>query len=100
MKEFDKEQITKISKSFASGFKPEISKIAGSGWQIVDPLSAFLNARGFENTLKQLPQTNKHPQILIIEFKDGTKFIPAGSDLPDEGTKDWMWIDPQENATT
>ena len=55
-----------------------------------------MNFCGCENTLKQLPANKKHPQILIMEFKDGTQFIPAGSDLQIEGAKDWMWIDGEQ----
>ena len=33
-----------ISKEFASGFKENIESINGSGWLIVDPLSAFLSS--------------------------------------------------------
>lgn len=92
MTEIQKEEITKIAKEFASGFKPEINEIAGSGWLIVDPLSGYLNFCGHENTLKEIPANDKHGQILVIEFKDGTQFIPAGSDLPVEGANDWLWI--------
>lgn len=89
-----KAEITKISKQFAGGFKKTIGGINGSGWLIVDPLSGYLNAMGFENTLQQLPATIKHPQILIMRFKDGTAFIPAGGDLKkvDPRSKNWLWI--------
>lgn len=89
-----KEEIEKIAKEFASGFKDTIGEVAGSGWLIVDPLSAYLNFCGYENTLQQIPAKDGQPQILIIEFKDGTQFIPAGSDLrlgKEKGT-DWMWL--------
>lgn len=77
---------------FASGFKDTIGEIAGSGWLIVDPLSGYLNFLGYENNLEQLPACDEHPQILIMTFKDGTKFIPSGSDLPHPESKDWLWI--------
>lgn len=93
MTEEQKQEIEKISKDFARGFKPNIPHIAGSGWMIVDPLAGYLNFSGYENALKQLPETPEHPQILIIEFKDGTKFIPAGSDLNMPSATDWMWLD-------
>ena len=85
-------EIEKISKEFTSGFKPEIEEIKSSGWLIVDPLSAYLNACGFENTLKEMPANDKHPQILVMTFDDGTQFIPAGSDLPFKNAPDWMWL--------
>lgn len=88
-----KEMITKISQEFASGFKDTIGEIAGSGWLIVDPLSAYLQFCGFENKLVQMPPTDSHPLILIMQFKDGSQFIPAGSDIPLKGAKDWQWID-------
>ena len=93
MTEKQKQEIETISKDFASGFQPDIPTIAGSGWLIVDPLAGFLNFSGYENTLKELPKTDERPQILIIEFKDGTKFVPAGSDLKMHGATDWMWLD-------
>ena len=92
MTEEKRNEITEISKEFAKGFKPDISSIAGSGWLIVDPLSAYLNAVGFENTLQQMPENEEYPIILIMTFKDGAKFCPAGSDLPVKGAKDWLWI--------
>ena len=92
MTEQQKEEIEKISREFASGFKNEIGSIAGSGWLIVDPLSGYLNFCGYENTLQEMPKNDKHPQILVMEFKDGTQFIPAGSDLPLKGASDWMWL--------
>lgn len=90
-------KIQEISMSFASGFKDTVGEIAGSGWLIADPLSGYLNFVGYENTPKQLPACDQHPQILILEFQDGTQFIPSGSDLksvfPD--AVDWMWIAPK-----
>ena len=89
-----KEEITQISKEFASGFKPDIDQISGSGWLIVDPLSAYLKACGYNHTLGELPACDKHVQVLVMRFKDGSQFIPAGSDLKmiySQAT-DWMWI--------
>lgn len=88
-----KQKIEKIAKAFALEFQGTVGNIAGSGWLIVDPLSGYLNFTGYENTLKQIPETDKSPQVLIITFADGTQFIPAGSDLPIKEAKDWMWID-------
>lgn len=89
-----KKEITKISKQFASGFKPTFNSINQAGWLIVDPLSGYLNALGYENSLEQLPANDKHPQVLIMSFKDGAKFIPSGRDLkaiyPD--AKNWLWL--------
>ncbi len=86
-----KKEITKMSKQFASGFE---WKIEDSGWLIVDPLSAYLNACGFENKLLQFPETKEHDLILIIVFKDGSRFMPAGINLKfvDKKAKNWMWI--------
>lgn len=92
MTEQQKKEIEKIAKEFASGFKDTIGEIAGSGWLIVDPLSGYLNFCGYENKLDQIPAKENHPQILIMTFKDGTQFIPAGSDLPIKGATDWMWL--------
>jgi hypothetical protein len=88
-------EITRIAKEFASSFKDTVGEIAGSGWLIVDPLSGYLNFIGHEHTLSQLPANDKHPQILIMTFPDGTTFIPSGSDLKAvySRSEDWMWID-------
>lgn len=89
-----KDKITEIAKEFASGFKDTIGDIAGSGWLIVDPLSGYLNFIGYTNVLHQLPASEAHPQILIMTFDDGSKFVPAGSDLKkvDKQATDWMWL--------
>lgn len=98
-----KAEITKISQEFASGFEDMIGDIAGSGMLIVDPLSGYLNASGFKNRLKQFGATDNAPLVLIIEFADGTQFVPAGSDLiyhikEEKGADatapvhDWMWF--------
>jgi hypothetical protein len=92
MTQEQKKEITKISKEFYSGFTG--ININGSGWLIVDPLSAFLNACGYENELKQLPESKEHPLVLIMIFKDGSQFIPAGGDLKsvEKSAKNWMWL--------
>lgn len=95
-----KREITKISRQFASGFKASIPSINGSGWLIVDPLSAYLNFIGYENTLKEFEAHGKAPQVLVMTFYDGSGFIPAGKDLalrPDilvsrKMFKNWMWL--------
>lgn len=92
MTQKEKDDITKISKDFAAEFKDTIGPISGSAFLIVDPLSAYLNFEGYKNTLDQIPATEDHPQVLIMTFKDGSKFIPAGSDLAMPGAKDWMWL--------
>lgn len=94
MENRDKLEVERISKGFASGFKDTIGGISGSGWLIVDPLSSLLNHSGFENTIEQIPATEKNPQVLILKFKDGTQFIPAGGDLVQlqKDFKDWMWL--------
>lgn len=87
---FDIEQ---ISKEFVKGLGIELN---GSGWLIADPLSAYLCACGFENTLDEIPAKENKPQILILNFKDGSKFIPAGEDFKSHGfkeAKNYMWID-------
>lgn len=87
----EKKQVTKISQQFAKGLG---IPLAGSGWLIVDPLSAYLNVCGFENKLDQLPANDKHPQVLIMTFKDGSIFIPAGKDLQpvQPESKNWIWV--------
>ena len=92
MTEKQKTEIEKIAKEFASEFTDTIGEIAGSGWLIVDPLSGYLNFCGYENELQQIPAKDGKPQVLIMKFKDGTQFIPAGSDLPVNGATDWMWL--------
>jgi len=89
-----KSEITKISKEFASGFKEMFGTINNSGWLIVDPLSAYLNASGFKNKLDQMPENEKHPMVLIMTFEDGSQFIPAGGDLKplQNKFKNWMWL--------
>lgn len=90
----EKKQITNISKQFSSGFKDTFKSINNTGGLIVDPLSAYLSVCGFENKLNQLPANEKHPMVLVMIFKDGSKFIPAGGDLKriDPKAKNWMWI--------
>ena len=90
------DEITKISKEFSEPFYETFDGIEKSTWFIVDPLSGYLNACGFENKLHQMPATEKHPLVLIMTFKDGTKFIPAGGDLKelDKGFTNWIWIAP------
>lgn len=94
MTDEQKKEISKISQSFARGFKEMFGSINGTGWLIVDPLSGYLNACAFENTLHQIPETEKHPQVLIMTFKDGSQFIPAGGDLKPlhKDFKNWMWL--------
>lgn len=94
MSEQTKKEISKISQSFARGFKKMFCSCNGTGWLLVDPLSAYLNSIGFENTLHQLPESDKHPQVLIMTFKDCSQFIPAGGDLKllHKDFKNWMWL--------
>lgn len=80
MTQTEKDTITQISKEFAAEFEPEIP-LNGSAWLIVDPLSGYLNALGHTNTPHQFAATDKHPQVLLLEFPDGSQFIPAGADL-------------------
>lgn len=92
MTQEDKAEIERISKEFAEGVSPT-APIAGSGWLIVDPLSGYLTVCGFDHTCAELPACDEHPQILVLTFEDGTRFIPAGSDFPHDNSTDWMWID-------
>lgn len=85
----ERKEITKISKQFAKGLGFPIN---GSRWLIADPLSGYLNALGYENELIQLPETDERPQVLIMKFKDGSQFIPAGADIPHKDSKNWMWL--------
>lgn len=90
-----KKEITKISKQFTKGILGNLS-INGTGWVVADPLSAYLNFLGYENTLKQIPENGKQPQVLILEFKDGSMFIPAGKDMSNSLKRDvknftWIW---------
>lgn len=100
-----RKEIERISKSFTKGFKPDFPNINGTGWLIVDPLSGYLNALGYENKLDQLPATSQHPQVLIMTFCDGSQFIPAGGDLKPiyAKAKNFMWLDetkPKRKTTT
>lgn len=47
------------------------------------------------NTLAEMPECEQHPQVLVMTFKDGTKFIPAGADLKplNKGFKNWMFLE-------
>jgi hypothetical protein len=85
-----KNKIEEISKEFTKGLGIDIK---GSGFLVVDPLSAYLSMLGYENKLEQLPEKGERPLVLIMVFKDGTKFIPSGSDIDHEGAKDWLWLD-------
>jgi len=73
-----KSEILQISKEFANGLGIPLN---GSGWLITDPLSAYLNTCGFKNKLFEIPAKENRPKVLIIDFEDGTQFIPAGADL-------------------
>lgn len=90
----NREEIVETGKDFASAFADSIGGIAGSGWLIVDPLSGFLNMAGVKNTLQELPASDKHPQVLVMTFEDGSQLIPAGSDLKGvfPNATDWMWL--------
>lgn len=94
MTEEQKKEITRIAIGFTKGFKGTFDKINGTGWLIVDPLSGYLNALGFKNTLWQLPETDKHPQVLIMQFEDGSQFIPSGGDLKPvhKDAHNWIWL--------
>jgi hypothetical protein len=94
MKQEEKDEIVKMGKQFAKGFKSMIPSINGSGWLIVDPLSGYLNACGYENKLHELPETDKHAQVLVMTFKDGSQLIPAGADLKPvvPESHNWIWI--------
>lgn len=89
-----KKEIAKISKQFAGGFKSMFGSINGTGWLIADPLSGYLNAIGYTNKCYELPETDNYGQVLILEFNDGSKFVPAGGDLKHlyEKAKNWMWL--------
>lgn len=91
MKKIDREEITKISKKFTKVLDVPIE---GSCWLVCDPLSAYLSFLGYANTLKQIPANDKHPQVLIMIFEDGSQFIPAGSDLSSviKGSVNWIWL--------
>ena len=89
-----KKEISKISQQFARGFKEMFGSINGTGWLIVDPLSGYLNSIGYENKLQELPSCENYPQVLVMTFKDGSQFIPAGEDLKTvyPRAKNWMWL--------
>ncbi len=95
MTQAEKTKITQISQDFSEPFYENFGSINGSGIFIVDPLCGYLNAVGYENTLKKLDACDLYPDILIMTFKDGTQFIPAGEDLKNKfiGAKNWLWID-------
>lgn len=90
----ERQEVEAICKEFAEPFKNTVGEINGSGWLIVDPLSDYLNHIGWENKCEQIPATDKHPQVLVLTFKDGTKLIPAGADLKPlkDGFTNWMWL--------
>lgn len=92
----EKDKITQMSQSFLEGFKGTFDTINGTGWLVVDPLSGYLNSIGIKNSLHQIPENEKHPQVLIMTFRDGSQFIPAGGDLKplNEIFENWMWITP------
>lgn len=95
MERIEQERIVKICKEFASGFDFPIN---GSAWLICDPLSAYLETiEGIENYLMQLPEKDGIPQIMILNFPDGSQLIPAGKDLGIECAENWLWIEPKNN---
>ena len=94
MTDQQKKEITKISQQFARGFKEMFGSINGTGWLIVDPLSGYLNAMGYENKVHEIQACENHPQVLVMTFNDGSKFIPAGADLKHlhKKFKNWDWL--------
>lgn len=94
MTDLEKEEITRISKEFVSGFEPTFKSINGTGWMIVEPLAAYLETCGFSNELHEVPKKGVIPQVMVIEFRDGSKFIPAGGDLKavSPAAENYMWI--------
>lgn len=85
-----RDEITRISKEFASSFPWPIED---SGFFIVDPLSAFLNTLGYENRLSQIPASDGQKQTLIMEFKGCQDvFIPGGSAIDHVDAANWMWL--------
>ena len=58
---------------------------------ICDPLSAYLNALGFENKLKSYDANKEHCQVLLLDFSFDI-LIPAGSDLNKKEITDWFWV--------
>ena len=94
MTQLQKDEITKIAKEFFAGFAGDtMSKINGTGWLIVDPLSGFLNSLGFHHRIGQLPKNKEHPQVMVLTFPDGSRFIPAGADLKPilPQAENWLW---------
>lgn len=91
MTQQEQTKITKLSKEFVEAMGLGIN---GTGWMVVDPLSGFLSMLGHENKLFQIPETKEHPQVLVMQFKDGSQFIPAGADLKPLNSKfkNWIWI--------
>lgn len=94
MTQEEKDKITDIAKQFHIGMKDMFPTIEGTGWLVVDPLSGYLNACGIANELFEIPTCEEHPQVLIMQFPDGSKFIPAGSDLKSisDAAENWMWL--------
>ena len=88
------QEITTIGRRFAEDFRQTVGPINGSQWLIVDPLSAYLDALGYPNAVSQLPATLQHPQVLVLEFPDGERLIPAGADLKPLASEfeNWMWL--------
>lgn len=85
-----KDEITRISKEFASAFELAIED---SGWMIVDPLSGYLNFLGYENKLSQIPAAEGQRQVLIMTFTTGEVFVPGGAAINAAHAKNWLWID-------
>ena len=94
MDELKQKEIVKVCQEFTAGFRDTFPTINGSGWLIVDPMSAFLAVGGYPNTLSELPATNDHPQVLVMQFADGSRLIPAGGDLAalDAAFHNWFWL--------
>lgn len=89
-----RDKITKIAQEFYSGFQDTFPTINGTGFLIVDPLSGYLSFEGYEHTVSQIPAKGDRPQVLLLDFPDGSTFIPAGEDLKGMLSKasNWMWI--------
>ena len=88
-------EIINISKEFSKGILGE-DPIDGTGWLVSDPLSGYLNFCGYKNRIKQIPEKDNQPQVLILEFEDGSIFVPAGKDLSnflERDVENFTWID-------
>ena len=92
----EREEIAKTAKEFFLRYEGKYGTINEAGWLVVEPISDMLNLLGHKN--RAYPYHSKNEKlpnaVYVIEFENGSKFVPQGADLKQiyHDAKNWMWI--------